>query len=55
MRKMKLEDWKAEEEEMTIEKMAEEYLTGVAKKGKKGTRNNLAENEKLNWEYKIEN
>ncbi|KAM1648440.1 hypothetical protein ACFX1Q_010457 [Malus domestica] len=49
MRKKKLEEWKAEEEETMLEKMAEDYLTGVAKKGKTATGDNLAENEKQNW------
>ncbi|CAN6710803.1 unnamed protein product [Malus baccata var. baccata] len=39
----KLEEWRAEEEERMLEKMAEDYLKGVAKKGKKGTGDDLAE------------
>ncbi|XP_048422203.1 replication stress response regulator SDE2-like [Pyrus x bretschneideri] len=39
----KLEEWRAEEEERILEKMAEDYLKGVAKKGKRGTGDDLAE------------
>ncbi|KAM1140839.1 hypothetical protein FF1_040842 [Malus domestica] len=39
----KLEEWRAEEEERMLEKMAEDYLKRIAKKGKVGTGDDKAE------------
>lgn len=39
----KLEEWKAEEEERKLEKIAEEFLKKAAKKGKKGVGDGEAE------------
>ncbi|KAJ6878465.1 hypothetical protein NC652_032088 [Populus alba x Populus x berolinensis] len=43
MRRKKLEEWKAEEEDRRLEKMAEEFIKKKAKKGKKGAGDGEAE------------